>query len=129
MKRRGLICAIAAGVLSAGCIGLGQSDNREGEEVDVRVRNETEKSVVLDVFFTTADRGTLFSTRYDLEAETVDENHSFHGTPDLVYVVVDEQTTTVSDFEVGRCDQRQSTVITIVYEAESGVNVGFSCHG
>lgn len=126
MKRRRVIQAIAAGGLSAGCLGLGRTRERT---IEVTVRNDSSNPVILDVFFTTAERETLSSVRYELQAETADESHTFQGKPEIVYVVVDEETPIVTDFEGNQCDRSQSTVVGIVYESDSGVEIGYGCHG
>lgn len=122
MRRRAFITACTTGTMAllAGC-----NDQTDPPSIDLTVRNESDQQVTIDVFFTDKNRETIYSTRYSLDSNKVDESHSFAGDPVWVYTVVNESLADVSEFTGEPCQGTQDTRVGILYNDK--ISVDFPC--
>lgn len=134
MDRRTALTTISAvgTAIMSGCTsfpnGTDGAKSKE-KEIEITVRNDSQKSITMDVFFTTTDRMTIFSTRYQLDPESANERHEFRGNPEYIYVVVNGSMVEISEFNSKKCKQAESISAGIVYNAQGNIGVGFSCRG
>lgn len=130
MERRAALATIGLGSLTVfgGCSGIAGS-NAESDRVLVTARNTDQEPVTVDVFFTDEKRQTLFSTRYNLDGGTTNEDHEFTGDPYYVYVVVNESRTIVTRFRGSNCRRSQDVTTWIVYDGTDDPSIDFICTG
>ncbi|WP_434530077.1 hypothetical protein ACODNH_02140 (plasmid) [Haloarcula sp. NS06] len=124
MNRRALLSTIACGtsILLAGC-GSQAPEN----EVEITVRNDSQKVISMDIFFTQGDSETVFSAHYSLDAEKANEAKSFTGSADRAYVIVNESQAKVIDFVNKPCSGTNTVPFGVAYSETEGIQVGTAC--
>lgn len=131
MNRRDVLRTTAAipFVLTAGCNSPDMEQAGGDRTVNPNVRNDSTQAVIVDVFFTDDDRNTVFSRRYNLEPDTLNESAVFTGNPTHVYCIIDESEAHVETLEYSHCTPAQTVVTGIVIGTDQRVTIDSACSG
>lgn len=91
------------------------------------MKSDSQRQIIVDVFFLSGDRETMFSARYTLGPDEADESKEFTGEPEYVSVIVNESEAVVEDFTGEPCSGTRTTPTGIAYDANGELHIGFAC--